>query len=131
MSSTALVINPHRQIVDRLRALGVATPVIGFPRGAGALVESYAAEAGVAGASGSTSRRRLALGQRLQRRLTIQGALDPRLLLAGGPALAQRVDALLDAWGGGPYVFNLGHGVLPETPIAHIEAVVRRVTGEP
>jgi uroporphyrinogen decarboxylase len=71
----------------------------------------------------------LELGRRLQARVAIQGALDPALLRAGGPALGARVDELLAAWSGGPYVFNLGHGVLPDTPIEHIAAVVEQVTG--
>ena len=69
-----------------------------------------------------------ALGQRLQKHLTIQGALDPLLLRAGGAALDRRVDQLLGQWGDGPYVFNLGHGILPDTPIAHVDQVLARVT---
>ncbi len=60
--------------------------------------------------------------------MAIQGALDPALLRAGGPALTARVDELLRHGPGGPYVFNLGHGVLPDTPIEHIAAVVDQVT---
>ena len=72
------------------------------------------------------------MGRRIQASgKTIQGALDNLLLRAGGPALDARVDALLEAWAGGPYIFNLGHGVLPDTPIAHIAQVVARVTGKP
>jgi len=123
-----LVTKPHALIVARLRAAGVATPLIGFPRGAGALVENYARDAGVQGV-GLDVQAPAALGRRLQRRVAIQGALDPLLLLAGGEALDARVEALLDQWSGGPYIFNLGHGVLKETPIAHIERVVARVTG--
>jgi uroporphyrinogen decarboxylase len=51
------------------------------------------------------------------------------LLRAGGPALDARVDQLLEQWGGGPYIFNLGHGILPDTPIPHVEQVLKRVTG--
>jgi uroporphyrinogen decarboxylase len=123
-----LVIKPHALIVARLRAAGVATPVIGFPRGAGALVENYASGAGVQGV-GLDVQAPAALGKRLQRRVAIQGALDPLLLLAGGKALDARVEVLLDQWSGGRYIFNLGHGVLKETPVAHIERVVARVTG--
>ena len=61
---------------------------------------------------------------------TIQGALDPLLLRAGGDALLKRVDELLEQWNQGPYIFNLGHGILPDTPIAHVEAVLERVTGQ-
>ncbi|HYD45256.1 MAG TPA: uroporphyrinogen decarboxylase [Phenylobacterium sp.] len=124
-----VVIGPHARIVEQVRAAGVAAPIIGFPRGAGALVENYAARVPV-NAVGLDAQAPIALGQRLQQGgKTIQGALDNLLLRAGGPALDRRVDQLLEGWGGGPYVFNLGHGVLPDTPIAHIEQVVRRVTG--
>jgi uroporphyrinogen decarboxylase len=123
-----VVTRPHAEIVRRLRAAGVETPVIGFPRGAGALVEDYAAGAGVQVVALDVQAP-AALGQRLQKTHAIQGALDPLLLRAGGPALDARVDQLLEQWGGGPYIFNLGHGVLPDTPIAHIEQALRRVTG--
>jgi uroporphyrinogen decarboxylase len=123
-----LVTRPHARIVEGLRAEGVTTPVIGFPRGAGALVESYAAGAGVAGV-GLDVQASAAQGRRLQQSLAIQGALDPILLRVGGPALEARVDALIGQWGDGPYIFNLGHGVLPETPLQHIAAVVKQVTG--
>jgi len=53
--------------------------------------------------------------------------LDPIVLLAGGPALDRAVDHALDAFGGGPYIFNLGHGILPNTPIAHVERMLERV----
>jgi uroporphyrinogen decarboxylase len=122
-----LVTEPHRRIVEALRADGVDTPVIGFPRGASALAEEYAAGAGVQGVALDVQAS-AAMGQRLQKHVTIQGALDPLLLRAGGEALDRRVDALIDQWGGGPYIFNLGHGVLPDTPVENIARVVRRVT---
>jgi uroporphyrinogen decarboxylase len=124
----ALVIAPHRRIIADLRAQGVTAPVIGFPRGAGALVERYAAETGVQGVALDVQAP-AALGRRLQQSVAIQGALDPMLLRAGGEALDRRVDALIDQWGAGRYIFNLGHGVLPDTPIDHIARVVERVTG--
>ena len=58
---------------------------------------------------------------------TVQGALDPLLLRAGGPELDRRVDAMLGQWGKGPYVFNLGHGVILDTPVEHVERLVERV----
>ena len=61
--------------------------------------------------------------------MTIQGALDPILLRAGGPALDARVEQLLAQWSDGPWIFNLGHGVIPDTPVDHIAQVVKRVTG--
>lgn len=124
-----IVINPHKAIIEKVRAAGVDTPFIGFPRGAGALVESYAAQVPVQGvaldtqASADMGRRIQAGGQ------AIQGALDNQLLLLGGEALPKRVDALIEQWRTGPHIFNLGHGVMPDTPIAHIAQVIEQVTG--
>jgi uroporphyrinogen decarboxylase len=122
-----LVIRPHARIVAGLRTAGVQTPIIGFPREAApALVERYVRETGVEvvglGVSAPGE-----LGVKLQQTVAIQGALDPELLRDGGPALLARVDELLGQWSSGPYVFNLGHGVLPTTPVDHIQAAVERV----
>ena len=126
-----IVIRPHREIVARVRAAGVTAPFIGFPRGAGALVETYAAAVPVEGVALDTQAS-AAMGRRLQAGgKTIQGALDNLLLRAGGPALDARVEGLLAQWSDGPYIFNLGHGVMPDTPIDHIARVVARVTGKP
>jgi len=126
-----VVIAPHVAIVEKVRAAGVTAPFIGFPRGAGALVETYA-EAAPVEAVALDTQAPAALGRRLQAQgRTIQGALDNLLLRQGGPALDARVDQLLEQWGRGPYIFNLGHGVLPDTPIEHIARVVERITGRP
>jgi uroporphyrinogen decarboxylase len=126
-----IVVKPHIAIVEKVRAAGVTVPFIGFPRGAGALVDNYA-EAVPVEAVALDTQGSAALGRRLQAQgKTIQGALDNLLLRAGGPALDARVEALLAAWSDGPYIFNLGHGVLPDTPIEHIARVVARVTGKP
>jgi uroporphyrinogen decarboxylase len=123
-----LVIRPHAKIVRRLRELGVEAPVIGFPRGAGALVDIYAAQAGTT-AVALDVQASAEQGRRIQASKAIQGALDPLLLRAGGPELERRIDQMLADWGAGPYVFNLGHGILPDTPVDHVERAVRRVTG--
>ncbi len=123
-----LVIRPHAAIVRKLREAGVTAPVIGFPRGCGALVEDYVENAGVT-AVALDVQAPIALGQRLQKHLPIQGSLDPLLLRAGGEALDRRVEKLLAGWGEGPYVFNLGHGIVPDTPIANVERLVAKVTG--
>jgi len=126
-----IVIRPHRAIVEKVRAAGVTAPFIGFPRGAGALVETYARETPVQGVALDTQAS-AEMGRRLQLSgKTVQGALDNLLLRIGGPALDARVEQLLAQWGDGPYIFNLGHGVMPDTPIAHIARVVERVTGKP
>ena len=126
-----LVIGPHARIVEKVRAAGVKAPFIGFPRGAGALVENYAEGAPVE-AVGLDVQATAALGRRLQAQgKAIQGALDNLLLRAGGPGLEARVEQLVAQWGEGPYIFNLGHGILPDTPIEHIARVVSQVTGRP
>lgn len=125
-----LVIGPHQAIIEGLRAKGVAIPLIGFPRGAGFNLETYAAEVPVQGVGLDTSTP-LPVGRRLQAGgKTIQGALDPLLLRAGGSALDARVRQLLEAWGQGAWVFNLGHGVIPDTPVEHIARVLSLVRGE-
>ena len=125
-----IVIKPHTAIIEKVRAAGIDTPFIGFPRGAGALVENYAARVPVNCVALDTQATAV-LGQKIQDSgKTIQGALDNLLLRAGGPALDARVDALIEQWNSGPYIFNLGHGVLPDTPIEHIERTIRRVTGK-
>jgi uroporphyrinogen decarboxylase len=65
----------------------------------------------------------------IQRRRPVQGNLDPLALRAGGAALDQGVDAILAAFSDGPFIFNLGHGILPDTPIAHVERMLKRVRG--
>ncbi len=125
-----IVIGPHIRIIEQVRAAGVDAPFIGFPRGCGALAENYAARVPVQGVALDTQAS-AAMGRRIQAGgKTIQGALDNLLLRAGGRALDARVDGLLEAWSSGPYIFNLGHGVLPDTPIDHIARVVARVTGK-
>jgi uroporphyrinogen decarboxylase len=63
----------------------------------------------------------------IQSRRPVQGNLDPMALLAGGPALDREIDAVLTSFSGRPFIFNLGHGILPETPIAHVERMVARI----
>jgi uroporphyrinogen decarboxylase len=123
-----VVTQPHAQIIRRLRELGVTEPVIGFPRGAGALTDIYAAKAG-SDAVALDVQATLDQGRAIQALKPIQGALDPLLLRAGGPELERRIDEMLQAWGDGPYIFNLGHGILPDTPVEHVQRAVDRVTG--
>jgi len=122
----SLVLKPHQQLVSRVRDLGVTVPLIGFPRGSAALAERYASECHVQAVALDTACP-LAVGQRVQAIKPIQGALDPLLLRAGGAALDRRVDQLVEAWGAGPWIFNLGHGILPDVPIAHVEQVLKRI----
>ncbi|MDB5440723.1 MAG: uroporphyrinogen decarboxylase, partial [Caulobacteraceae bacterium] len=123
-----LVIGPHTRIIERLRQMGVTAPVIGFPRGCGSLAEIYAQACPVNAVALDVSAS-FDQGKRIQASKPIQGSLDPLLLRAGGEALSRRVETMLAAWRDGPYVFNLGHGILPDTPIAHVEQVLELVTG--
>ncbi|MBX3478694.1 MAG: uroporphyrinogen decarboxylase [Brevundimonas sp.] len=121
-----LVLAPHQALVRRARELGVTVPIIGFPRGSAALAERYATEAGVQGVALDTACP-LEVGRQVQAIRPIQGALDPLLLRAGGPMLDRRIDQLMEAWGEGPWIFNLGHGILPDVPIAHVEQALKRI----
>lgn len=121
-----LVMKPHQKLVARVRELGVTVPLIGFPRGSALHAERYAREVDVQGVALDTACS-LERGRQVQKIKPIQGALDPLLLRAGGKALDARVDQLMEAWGAGPWIFNLGHGILPDVPIAHVEQVLKRL----
>ncbi|MBJ7447594.1 MAG: uroporphyrinogen decarboxylase [Brevundimonas sp.] len=124
-----LVLRPHQALVARTRELGVTVPLIGFPRGSAAHAERYAAEVDVQAVALDTACP-LEIGKRVQTIKPIQGALDPLLLRAGGEALDRRVDQLMAAWGDGPWIFNLGHGIMPDVPVAHVEQVLRRIVAQ-
>lgn len=124
------VIAPTRRIVVAVRTRHSQAPIIGFPRNAGPLYEAYFAETAV-NALCIDQNVPLAQARALQRRGPVQGNLDPALLVAGGAALDRAVADILAALGQRPFVFNLGHGILPETPLAHVERLVRLVRGGP
>jgi len=124
-----LVIQPHKRLVARVRELGVTLPIIGFPRGAEARCRSYLDVVPVDCLALGTATP-LVLGADLQRDRPIQGALDPVVLRSGGRALDAAIDRILEAWGRGPLIFNLGHGIFPDTPIAHVEQALKRIRGQ-
>jgi uroporphyrinogen decarboxylase len=124
-----VVIAPTRRIVDRVRAAGVKTPIIGFPRGAGALYAPYARETGVDAVAMDTGLDPDWVKSALPKDMPVQGQLDPAVLRAGGAALDGEVDRLLAAWKGRPYVFNLGHGTTPDVPIDHVHRLINRIRG--
>ncbi|MFN4274003.1 MAG: uroporphyrinogen decarboxylase [Aliihoeflea sp.] len=117
---------PVRKIVERVRAVHPDTPIIGFPKGAGALYDTYREKTGVTGLGLDWSVP-LSQAQRLQKQGAVQGNLDPLRLVAGGKALEEGIDRIVEGLGDGPLIFNLGHGITPEAPIAHVEAMVKRV----
>jgi len=114
------VIAPTRRIVADLRKRHPATPVIGFPRGAGLMYRAYVHETGVSALGLDTSVPPEIARKTLQSLVPVQGNLDPALLMCGGAALEDAVATIVACFRGGPFVFNLGHGVLPETPVAHV-----------
>jgi len=124
------VIEPTRRIVAALKRHFANYPVIGFPRGAGALHERYLHETGVDGIGIDTAVPPSYAQRTLQPHGTVQGNLDPVLLIVGGPALEEAVRGLRRTLGRGPYVFNLGHGVLPETPPENVQTLAH-VLAEP
>jgi uroporphyrinogen decarboxylase len=120
---------PTRAIVAGVRAEAPNIPIIGFPRRAGVLSEAYARETGIDAIGCDTSMPLGFMRETLQKRLPVQGNLDPLLLLAGRKHMERRVASILDALGGGPFVFNLGHGIVPDTPPEHVAHLVELVKG--
>jgi uroporphyrinogen decarboxylase len=122
------VVRPTARIVAALKARYPAVPIIGFPRGAGDKAARFVAETGVDGVSCDTSVSLPAMrGLAEAAARPVQGNLDPLLLVAGGDALDRRVDAILEAMAGVPFIFNLGHGIVPETPPENVGRLVARV----
>ncbi len=121
------VIRPARAIIERLRLDHPGVPVIGFPRGAGANYGAFVKATGVNGVGCDTALPLSVMRNDLSHLSAVQGNLDPLVLVAGGEALEREATRLLDALRQRPHVFNLGHGILPETPIAHVEKLIARV----
>ncbi|MEI9412989.1 uroporphyrinogen decarboxylase [Mesorhizobium salmacidum] len=119
-------VEPVAEVVRQVRAVHPDVPIIGFPKGAGARYQSYRERTGVTGL-GIDWTVPLEAAKALQRQGAVQGNLDPLRLVAGGQALADGVGAILRALGDGPLIFNLGHGITPDTPVAHVEAMVKQV----
>jgi len=123
-------IQPTRRIVDRLRSRGVKSPIIGFPRGASARLRAFAAETRVDALAIDWMTPLSIARDLVPPPVTLQGNLDPLRLVVGGDALEQGIDAILAAMKGRAHIFNLGHGITPDTPIAHVERLVKRVRGK-
>ena len=121
------VIAPNRAIVDGVRARCPGVPVIGFPKGAGGKLATYAAGTGVDAIGLDETVDPVWADSILPPGLPVQGNLDPLALLAGGEALDRGIDRVLDAFADRPHVFNLGHGIGQHTPVAHVERLLARV----
>ena len=120
-------IAPTARIVEGVRAKKPDAKIIGFPRGAGALLPAYVGATKVNAVSIEWTAEPALVRERVQSRVAVQGNLDPLALIAGGGALDRAVDDVLANYAQGRLIFNLGHGITPETPIAHVEQMVRRV----
>jgi uroporphyrinogen decarboxylase len=120
-------IEPTRRIVEGVRKQRPDAKIIGFPRGAGGLLPDYVAATGVDAVSIDWTAAPALIREHVQSKVAVQGNLDPLALIAGGDALDQTVDDVLSNYAGGRLIFNLGHGIRPETPIAHVEQMIARV----
>ncbi|MFT3810298.1 MAG: uroporphyrinogen decarboxylase [Micropepsaceae bacterium] len=123
------VIQPAAAIVRAVKAHKPGIPVIGFPRGAAAYLTSYAQKTGVDGVGIDHMTPLAFAAAQVPAKTALQGNLDPILLLAGGESLADEARRLVRAMAGRPYIFNLGHGVLPPTPPEHVAELIAAVRG--
>jgi uroporphyrinogen decarboxylase len=121
------VVAPTRAIVERLKTARPGIPVIGFPRGAGALYQAYVEGCPIDAVSLDTGIPLEWAVKTLQPKVALQGNLDPVMLIAGGAAMDQAVDRILSVCSRGPFIFNLGHGILPSTPPENVARLVARV----
>lgn len=123
------VIEPNARIVAALRTRHPGVPIIGFPKGAGGKIAAYAEQVDPDCLGLDETVDPFWAASALPEGLPLQGNLDPLALVAGGHALDRAIDTILDAFAGRPHIFNLGHGILPDTPIAHVERLLDRVRG--
>jgi uroporphyrinogen decarboxylase len=121
------VTEPNRRIVEGLRQRIPNAPIIGFPRGAAGNLAGFAKNTGVNALGIDYSTPLEFVNSALPKTLTVQGNLDPLRLVVGGQAMDNQVRAILAAWADRPHIFNLGHGIVPETPIAHVERLIALV----
>ncbi|MBL6946915.1 MAG: uroporphyrinogen decarboxylase [Rhodospirillales bacterium] len=123
-----LVIAPTKAIIENVRAEFPGIPIIGFPRGAGPLYPAYIVETGVDGVGiDSDVDLDFAAGD-LQKRCIVQGNLDPKLLVEGGENMKTEAGRILDTLGKGPFIFNLGHGVVPQTPVENVIELAAQIS---
>jgi uroporphyrinogen decarboxylase len=117
---------PTARMVAALKARHPGLPILGFPRGAGALTLPFVQATGVDGVSCDTAMP-LASMKSLSGKTVLQGNLDPLLLVAGGEAMDRRIDAIKAACSANPFIFNLGHGIVPETPPENVARALARI----
>ena len=121
------VIEPTARIAAGLRASHPDVPLIGFPRLAGAMLGEYALGAGAQGVAIDTAMNPAAAAGMVPPHIALQGNLDPLAVVAGGDAMRDATDVILDSLRGRPHIFNLGHGLVPQTPPEHVAALVEQI----
>jgi uroporphyrinogen decarboxylase len=124
------VIGPTARLVDRLKERHPDIPVIGFPKGAGGSLGAYARKTGVDAVGLDETVDPTWANRELPEGMPVQGNLDPLLLLAGSHHLEQAVGHIRHSLQGRPHIFNLGHGIIKETPIAHVERLMAALRGD-
>jgi uroporphyrinogen decarboxylase len=124
------VIAPTARIVATIRERHPEVPIIGFPKGAGGKLAAYARETGVNAIGLDETVDPVWAAKELPGDLPVQGNLDPLALIAGGEGLESAVARVLDAFAGRPHIFNLGHGILKDTPVEHVERLIALVKGD-
>ncbi len=122
-------IEPTRKIVEHIRAAYPHIPIIGFPKGAGYNYVSYAQNTGITALGIDQHVSTQWAARALQNQMPVQGNLDPFVLMAGGDALTMAVERIKNDLSGGAYVFNLGHGIHKDTPVEHVEQMVKLIRG--
>ncbi|HIF08930.1 MAG TPA: uroporphyrinogen decarboxylase [Sneathiellales bacterium] len=123
-------IQPTADLIRQVKAARPDVPIIGFPRGAGPLYGDYVEATGVNGVSIDTGLSLAWAAKNLQKKIAVQGNLDPLALVAGGDILKSETDKIFAALAGGPHIFNLGHGIVPETPPEHVAELVSLVRSQ-
>ena len=122
-------IAPNREIVAALKARFPHVPVIGFPRGAGGGYEAFAAQTGVDCVALDSGVNPAWAAERLQKKLCVQGNLDPLMMVLGGDALVEATKRTMEGFAGGPYIFNLGHGITPDADPSHVDLLLKTIRG--
>ena len=125
------VVEPTKRIVAAIKRLHPGLPVIGFPRLAGTQLGAYAGQTGVDAVGLDTAADPVVAASLVPEHVALQGNLDPLAVVAGGEALEQQATAIATAFRGRPHIFNLGHGILPQTPTENVAALIERLRSLP
>jgi uroporphyrinogen decarboxylase len=122
-----LVIEPARKIVDGLRENGHKQPIIGFPKGIGEGLITFAEQSAVNAVGLDHGIDPIWADRNLPKNFPVQGNLDPLSLLEAGPEMVRDIDHILDVFASRPHIFNLGHGITPPTPMENVQLMLDHV----